>query len=245
MTGFARIRCNAGKPSDGWTGEMNDNMHVDDPAVAAVLAAAAAPAEGPVPGEAAALTAFRSVHHPRRRFGMPRYSEKAKLIAAAVFGGVVVISGAATAATGSLPLVSHGHQHSHPTPQNPSDNQGDDTGDDTGTTDTTDTPDTTTNDTNTNDNNGQGSSISDLAKTTAPGPDHGKTVCKMASDSKCVTQGQSAGHRQNGSDTHGNATHPNTNSLSHRQNTSHSTTPHGQSGLTHGKSSLTHGKSGQ
>jgi hypothetical protein len=95
---------------------MTDHMHVDDPAVAAVLAAAAAPAEGPVPGEAEALVAFRSVYKPHRGPRMSRFSDKAKLIAAAVFGGVVVISGAATAATGSLPLVSHGHSHPHPTP---------------------------------------------------------------------------------------------------------------------------------
>ena len=69
MTGFARIRCNAAETSGGWTGEMNENMHVDDPAVAAVLAAAAAPAEGPVPGEgvlvggdAQSYSGERSVH---------------------------------------------------------------------------------------------------------------------------------------------------------------------------------------
>ena len=221
---------------------MNDHMHVDDPAVAAVLAAAAAPAEGPVPGEAAALAVFRSVHHPHRRFSMARFSDKAKLIAAAVFGGVVVISGAATAATGHVPLVSHGHSHS--TPQTPSDNQGDNQGEDTGTTtDTTDTPDT-----NTNDNNGQGSTISDLAKTTAPGPGHGRTVCTQASGGKCHTGGQSnatthgkahqntnsSTHRQNTATTHGKA-HANTNSSTHRQNTA----------TTHGKAALPHGKSGQ
>lgn len=212
---------------------MNENMHVDDPAVAAVLAAAAAPAEGPVPGEAAALAAFRSVHHPRRRFGMPRYSEKAKLIAAAVFGGVVVISGAATAATGSLPLVSHGHQHSHPTPQTPGagDDQSGDTGDDVGTTDTTDTPDTPTPDASHPANHGN--DVSTVAHNTDGAK--GQTVCATASEQRCVLKGQSGdSHAQNDAATHGKA-HQNTTSLSHR-NTSHSTTPHGKSTLPHGKS---------
>ena len=220
---------------------MNDHMHVDDPAVAAVLAAAAAPAEGPVPGEAAALAAFRSVHHPHRRFSMARFSDKAKLIAAAVFGGVVVISGAATAATGNMPLVSHGHSHSHSTPQNPSDNQGDDQGDDTGTTDTTDT--------NTTDNNTHGTDVSGAAHNkTVTGKNHGQDVCKVASDGKCHTGGQSnatthgkahqntnsSTHRQNNATTHGKA-HQNTNSSTHRQNNA----------TTHGKAALPHGKSGQ
>jgi len=217
MTEFALIRCNARDTHDGWTSEMNDHTHVDDPKVAAVLAAAAAPAEGPVPGEAAALTVFRSMHRSHGRFRMSRYSDKAKLIAAAVFGGVVVISGAATAATGGLPLVSHGHSQPHPsTSQTPS---SDDQNGDTGTT-TTDTPDT----------NGNGSSISQLAhQTPPPGETRGQMVCTQASNGQCKA-GQDNG--QSTATTHGKA-HQNTNSASHRQNTA---TTHGQAGATsHGK----------
>jgi hypothetical protein len=179
---------------------------------------------------------------------MPRYSEKAKLIAAAVFGGVVVISGAATAATGSLPLVSHGHSHS--TPQSPSDNQGDDQGEDTGTTDTTDTTDSTdTPDANTDSGptTDHANAVTDAAHNkTVTGKNHGQDVCAVASEQRCVTQGQSAGHRQNSSDSHGNAG-ANTNATTHRQN---GLTTHGKAGAntnatTHRQNGLTtHGKAG-
>ena len=176
---------------------------------------------------------------------MPRYSEKAKLIAAAVFGGVVVISGAATAATGSLPLVSHGQQHSHPTPQNPSDDQGDDTGDDTGTT----TPDTDTN-TNSNEKPAHATAVTDAAHAPKPtdGTTHGQAVCTVASDGKCHTGGQ-AGDSHGQSDLpHGKAHQDN--ATTNRQNTthantSHANTLHGKSTLPHGKATLPHGKSGQ
>lgn len=175
---------------------------------------------------------------------MSRFSEKAKLIAAAVFGGVVVISGAATAATGSLPLVSHGQSHSHPTPKAPDagDDQSDDTGDDTG---------TTTPDTNTNDNHG--SEVSGVAKDhsgDATAGNHGKVVCATASDGKCLTKGKSSdSHGQNDAATHGKA-HQNTNTnhgqstLPHGKNDTSGST-HGKSSLEHGKASLPHGKSGQ
>jgi hypothetical protein len=223
---------------------MTDHMHVDDPAVAAVLAAAAAPAEGPVPGEAEALMAFRSVHHPRRRIRMPKYSEKAKLIAAAVFGGVVVISGAATAATGSLPLVSHGHSHPTPATSHTPDANDDDQGEDVQ--DSTDTSTTDSTDASTNANNDHGSLVSGTAHG-ATGH-KGGTVCKVASAGKCMPDNGQSGanthgkahqntnattHRQNTVTTHGKA-HQNTNATSHRQNT---VTTHGQAHLaTHGKS---------
>jgi hypothetical protein len=210
---------------------MTDFTHLDDPAVAALLAAAAAPAEGPMPGEAQALTAFRSVYTPRRRIHMPHFSEKAKLIAAAVFGGVVVISGAATAATGTLPVpgVSHGHSHANPTKSHGPDANDDENSTDTSTTD------------GTNDNNGKGSAVSQLAhETPPPGTTHGQMVCTFASGGQCQAgqHGQSdatthgkAGtndnattHRQNTSTTHGKAG-TNDNATSHRQNTS---TTHGQ-----------------
>ena len=218
---------------------MNDHMHVDDPAVAAILAAAAAPAEGPVPGEAAALAAFRSVHHPHRRLRMSRFSDKAKLIAAAVFGGVVVISGAATAATGGLPLVSHGHGHSHVAPA------GDDESGDSGT--PRSQPSHPAN---------HGNDVSGAAHNkTVTGKNHGQDVCQVASDGKCHSGGQSdatthgksalphgkahqntnsSTHRQNTATTHGKA-HQNTNSSTHRQNTA----------TTHGKAALPHGKAHQ
>lgn len=197
---------------------MNEHPHVDDPAVAAVLAAAAAPAEGPVPGEAEALAAFRSVYQPRRRMHMPRFSEKAKLIAAAVFGGAVVISGAATAATGSLPVVSHGHPHPTPASSHAPGSGNDDQGTDVdGSTDTT-TVDSTDADTNTNTNDNKGSQVSKLARETPAGTDHGKVVCSFASDGKCVhdstgdasTQGKAhqdnaTTHRQDTIGTHGKA----------------------------------------
>jgi hypothetical protein len=166
---------------------------------------------------------------------MSRFSEKAKLIAAAVFGGVVVISGAATAATGSLPIVSHGHSHqpaSHP-PDSDNEDQGTEVND---TTTDTDTPDADT-DTNTNDN--KGAAVSQLAKDPEPGPDHGKTVCNFASGGKCAHDTTTAGthgkahqdnatnHRQNTADSHGQAGDTtNDNATSHRQNG----LPHGQAG---------------
>ena len=226
---------------------MNDHTHLDDPAVAAVLAAASAPAEGPVPGEAEALTAFRSVYHPRRRLRMSRFSEKAKLIAAAVFGGVVVISGAATAATGSLPIVSHGHSHqpSTHTPDGSDDDQGTDVEDSTDTPDSTDATDTTGTDSN-DPSNDHGALVSGTAHS-APKGHKGPAVCTVASEGKCkagqdhgkstaTTHGKahqntnSATHRQNTATTHGKA-HLNTNSLTHRQNTA---TTHGKAGLPHG-----------
>ena len=201
---------------------MNDQTHMDDPAVAAVLAAAACPAEGPVPGEAAALAAFRTVYHPHRRLRMPAFSEKAKLIAAAVFGGVVVISDAAGAATGSLPLVSHGHSHPAPATTHAPDGTDDDQGDvqdstdtSTSTTDSTDTADTADSTNNSdNANNDHGSLVSSTAHN-APQGHKGPAVCVVASDNKCKAGQQ---HGQSDATTHGQAG-ANTNATTHRQNT--------------------------
>ena len=79
-----------------------------DPRLAAVFSAAKAPAELPVPGEAAALTAYRKLDG-RSWFSIRMGARPAQMIAAALFGGLVVAGGVATAATGSLPLVG-GHQ---------------------------------------------------------------------------------------------------------------------------------------
>ena len=91
--------------------EMN-RLAPDDAKLAALLQAAAAPAESPLPGEAAALAAFRELHGrgPGRRGlavvgGWARTGRRSpKLVAAATFGAVVMATGAAAAATGSLPL---------------------------------------------------------------------------------------------------------------------------------------------
>ncbi len=207
---------------------MNDDrVHIEDPRVAAVLAAAAAPAEAPLPGEAAALAAFREVHQPLRRNRPMKLRENAKLLAAALFGGVVMASGVATAATGGGFLVSHDKPSTHAPAVD--DQQGEDQDldnedqdlDDDGTLDENSTdvqtdleaPDAE------NGDNGKGSAVSDVAKTKeVTGRNHGADVCQVASadDSetgwKCkageehgqpadtTTQGQSADKRQNDAD---------------------------------------------
>lgn len=178
---------------------------------------------------------------------MPAFSEKAKLIAAAVFGGVVVISGAAGAATGSLPLVSHGHSHPAPATSHTPDGTSDDQGDVQDSTDTsTSSTDTTTNSDNAN--NDHGSLVSSTAHN-APQGHKGPAVCAVASNNKCkagqqhgqndaTTHGKAGTntnattHRQNTATTHGQAG-TNTNATTHRQNTTHTNT-HSQAGLPHG-----------
>lgn len=84
-----------------------------DPRLAAVFAAAKAPAELPLRGEAEALAAYRKPAG-KSWFAFRGTTRPAQLIAAALFGGFVVAGGVATAATGTLPLV--GTHHSHSTP---------------------------------------------------------------------------------------------------------------------------------
>jgi len=77
-----------------------------DKRVESLLAAAAAPTEpGPVPGEAAALTAFRAETSPTplRRPRMLTSFTPLRAAAAAVGTGVLLTGGMAAAATGSLP----------------------------------------------------------------------------------------------------------------------------------------------
>ena len=81
-----------------------------DPRLAAVFAAAHAPAELPLPGEDAALAAYRKAEG-RSWFSVRLGARPAQMIAAALFGGFLVAGGVATAATGSLPLPSQ-HHHS-------------------------------------------------------------------------------------------------------------------------------------
>src|SRR4051812_27227773 len=88
---------------------MDDRLGAGDPLLAGLFDAATAPAEAPLPGEAEALAVFRVAG---RRAHRP-----AALIAAAVFGGAVMIGGVAAAATGSmsLPGISHGRATPPPT----------------------------------------------------------------------------------------------------------------------------------
>ena len=83
-----------------------------DPRLAALFAAASAPAELPLSGEPAALTAYRRAHRPSRVASLlgPR---PVHMVAAALFSGVLLAGGVATAATGSMPIV--GHHHAAPT----------------------------------------------------------------------------------------------------------------------------------
>lgn len=88
----------------GYHHDMTD----DRSALTRLLAAATAPAEGPVPGEEAALAAFRTLGPgaatPRAgRRHMLRSMTTAKVAAAALAGGLSLVGGVAAAATGSLP----------------------------------------------------------------------------------------------------------------------------------------------
>lgn len=171
---------------------------------------------------------------------MSHLSEKAKLIAAAVFGGVVVISGAATAATGSLPLVGSSHAHPHPATSHGPSATDDDQGEDSTQSPTNETtPDTSAPDSGAN--NGKGSAVSQLAHELPKGH-KGSAVCTLASDKHCQAgqHGKSGeSHGQNDATTHGK-TDPSTRGQS-------GLATHGKSGLaTHGKPDLTtHGKSAE
>src|SRR4051812_4503417 len=213
---------------------MTDRMHVEDPLVAAVLAAAAAPAEAPMPGEAEALAAFREMHRPTRRLHVIRPSENLKLFAAALCGGVVMISGAAAAATGTLPVVGSSHSsHPHVTKSHApeSDDQDateTDTEDTQGTEDsqgTADAPDTEGSGTD----QGKGSEISTLTHSLPQGH-KGSAVCTVASEGKC----QAGQHGQSDATTHGKS------DASHGQDDA---TTHGKAdAATHGQAdAATHG----
>jgi len=75
-----------------------------DPRLAAVLSAAKAPAELPLCGEAEALAAYRRPSG-KSWFAFRLTARPAQLVAAALFGGLVVAGGVATAATGTVPIV--------------------------------------------------------------------------------------------------------------------------------------------
>ena len=105
-----------------------------DPRLAALFAAAAAPAELPLVGEPAALTAYRRAHG-RSWFASLLGPRPAHLAVAALFGGVVLAGGVATAATGSLPIVGHQHTATAPTTTSASDAETAAAGDDEATDD--------------------------------------------------------------------------------------------------------------
>ena len=160
-----------------------------DPLVAAVLAAACAPAEAPMAGEAAARAAFLRAYTTRKGGFWPRMSLGARATAAAAFGTLVMAGGVATAATGNLPAVTsvlgggHGHSQHATGPQTS-------TGDEAALASYSgQVP---------NDAPGKGATISDLATSTAStGVDKGAEICTAASDGKC----QAGTHGQDGSNT--------------------------------------------
>jgi hypothetical protein len=81
-----------------------DDAVLDEP-VSSLLSAAAAPCEpGELPGEAAALAAFRASRTPTRRKSMLTSLTTAKAgVAAAIGSSLLVTGGVAAAATGTLP----------------------------------------------------------------------------------------------------------------------------------------------
>jgi hypothetical protein len=162
---------------------MTDRFPTDDPLLAAVLAAATAPAEAPLPGEEAALAAFRS------RRAAPTAERRGRhrlLVSAAVLGGAVMISGVAAAATGVMPFV--GSPSPVQTPAGPGDRHG---GGTTPTGRPTATPglDGSAPGATTSgvEDNGRGDAVTDVARsTTSPGPDKGTDVCRTASEGACA-----------------------------------------------------------
>jgi hypothetical protein len=82
-----------------------------DPRLAAVFAAARAPAELPLPGEDVAVAAYRAQHRPGKSW-FRAGNRPAQLIAASLFSTVVFAGSVAAAAAGALPLpIGGGHHH--------------------------------------------------------------------------------------------------------------------------------------
>jgi len=154
---------------------METERRPRDPRVAALLTAASAPAEAPLPGEADVLAEFRRRIPADRGVVRPLRS---RLVAAAFFGALVTVGGGAAAATGTFSVGGHGHSDGHSTnlqtpdaEQTPDSSSGSDEGP------------------RANPLHGQltnGSDISQLARTTdATGVDKGQTICTAASHGKC------------------------------------------------------------
>ena len=144
-----------------------------DPRLAALFAAAAAPAELPVPGEPEALAVYR--RSPGKSWFAVRLGARpAQMAAAALFGGVLVAGGVATAATGSLPIV--GHHHAAPaSPSHDGQTDGVDAGTDEVTTDTSDVAET----------GGPGSAGHREAQPTLGSVAKGAQTCTAASHGTC------------------------------------------------------------
>lgn len=165
-----------------------DEEPVTDPVLASLLEAAAAPTEpGPAPGEAAALAAFRSSTvraHRRSRMNTPTTQLKSLAVAAAS-AGLLLTGGIAAANAGVLPgaaqdaardaLVKVGVEV--PGANEHSAGHADTRGSSEGA-----APDTTAADTpgSLPDAAGFGQMISELARSTAPGPEKGKTISEAA-----------------------------------------------------------------
>lgn len=176
-----------------------DRMRSSDPMVVAVLTAASAPAEAPLPGEAAALAAFRRAHLPSRRARFVHSLVRAKVGALAVAGGVVLASGVATAATGNLPVVASltGHNHSSSHGTGPDSHAGNHpaTKGQSGVHETTagapdgipdPRHDARPGGETASGTHGNGAAVSSTATTTtATGVDKGQTICSTASGDKC------------------------------------------------------------
>jgi hypothetical protein len=200
---------------------MDSERLTADPRVAAVLAAAAAPAESPLLGEAAVLAAFRREYDVRRRSRLP-FAMTAKVAIAGGLGAALMVGGVAAAATGgtlTAPLLGLvGQHHSSPAAQPTSP-----TGEDTAPVGLTgEVP---------SDAPGHASRMATLAtSTTTTGATKGSTICTAASHTKCKAgqhgQGSTAGaHRSTGSASTHAGDHP-TDGATHRptSTTDHSTT---------------------
>jgi hypothetical protein len=157
---------------------MTDRIPPVDPRVDAVLAAAVAPAEAPLPGEEAALRAFREAYPVTAR---PR--RVAALVSASLLG-VAVMAGGVAAAAGGLPfggsrppvqvpaVPTHGPDRHSPSPL-PAANG------DAGTQPTADQG-------GADGDEGRGDAVTGVARTPgAPGRDRGEAVCDTASEGTC------------------------------------------------------------
>jgi hypothetical protein len=133
---------------------------------------------------------------------MSHPSDKAKMVAAAIFGGVLVMGGAAGAATGSLSplaLVGAGHHNTHHAASPHTADDADDSTEDS------------TSEAGAEDN-GKGAEISALAHSLPKGH-KGWDICKVASGGKCHAgeHGKAGPHGKSGEqhgksgETHGQA----------------------------------------
>jgi hypothetical protein len=159
---------------------MTDRIPPVDPLLAAVLAAAVAPAEAPLPGEEAALHAFREAHpapapsRPRRTFA---------LLSASLLG-TVVLAGGVAAAAGGLPF--GGSQRPIDAPAVPGHNPGSRSPAPLPTPDRGSQPQPSADPAGGDE--GRGDAVTGVARThSSPGRDRGDTVCDTASEGACAS----------------------------------------------------------